>query len=88
MDDNQIGCARCGFAWVVPQAKRGRKDLLCGSCNAKPRMVISYGKERCQPWNGAFGKDMVTPFFDGEPFMPGLRICGHNDCCNPNHVAQ
>jgi hypothetical protein len=88
MDDNQVRCERCGFVWVVPSAKRGRNDLLCQSCRAKPAVVLSYRGLKCQPWQGAFGEDLVTPFFDGEPFMPGLRVCGHNDCCNPNHVQQ
>ena len=83
-----MACGRCGFAWVVPPEKRGRKDLLCASCRSKPAVVISYGKSRCQPWQGEFGVDEVTPMFQGEPFLPGVRSCGHLDCCNPNHVQQ
>lgn len=88
MDANQVACYRCGFVWVVPPEKRGRNDLLCASCRATGAVVISYGSNRCQPWQGDFGADLVTPMFKGEPHMPGVRVCGHKDCCNPNHVQQ
>lgn len=88
MEENQVACARCGWCWVVQKHKRGRKDLLCASCRAKPRVIIKYGDSRCQPWQGDFGGDGVTPFFGGAEFLPGVRVCGHKDCCNPNHVQQ
>lgn len=87
MDDNKVICERCGTSWAVNQEKRHRTDLLCFSCRAKPAMVIQYGDLRCQPWGGDFAKDDVTPVLNGVEFMPGERICGHRDCCNPKHVV-
>lgn len=87
MDDNKVICERCGASWAVNQEKRHRTDLLCFSCRVKPAVVIQYGDLRCQPWNGDFGSDGVTPMMSGEVFMPGHRICGHLDCCNPKHVV-
>jgi hypothetical protein len=30
----------------------------------------------------------VTPILDGEPFMPGERICGHADCVASGHQTN
>ena len=87
MDDNKVICERCGSSWAVNQEKRHRTDLLCFSCRVKPAMVIQYGDLRCQPWGGDFAADDVTPILNGVEFMPGERICGHLDCCNPKHVV-
>jgi hypothetical protein len=39
------------------------------------------------PWHGHFGADEITPIDDdGKPVFPGVRSCGNNDCCNPQHV--
>ncbi len=87
MDDNKVICERCGASWAVNQEKRHRTDLLCFSCRVKPAMVIQYGDLRCQPWSGDFDEDGVTPVLNGIVFMPGDRVCGHLDCCNPKHVV-
>jgi len=87
VDDNKVICERCGASWAVNQEKRHRTDLLFFSCRVKPAMVIQYGDLRCQPWGGDFGVDDVTPILNGVEFMPGERICGHRDCCNPKHVV-
>lgn len=86
MDENKTICSRCGFVWTVNQAKKGRTDLLCVSCRAKPSSVIQYGDLRCMPWQGDFdGFD--NPRMDGTLVLPGLRVCGHRDCINPKHVV-
>ena len=87
MEDNKVICEQCGWSWVVNLEKRNRTDLLCFSCRAKPSNVIQYGGLRCVPWNGDFADDMVTPVLNGEPFMPGERVCKHSDCVNPKHLA-
>lgn len=34
-----------------------------------------------------FADDEVTPVDDdGVPVLPGVRMCGHTDCVNPDHV--
>lgn len=89
MDDAQkVKCYRCGFAWNVAQQKRGKKDLLCASCRAKPASIIQYGSDKCIPWSGDFDSDNVTPLLNNEPYLPGKRICGHSDCVAVNHIER
>ena len=85
MEDNKAVCSRCGFVWMINITKKGRTDLLCVSCRAKPATAIQYGKLRCLPWSGEFD-DWDNPV-DGFGFvLPGVRICGHKDCVNPKHI--
>lgn len=36
-----------------------------------------------------FAKDDVTPVDDdGNPVLPGFRVCGHLDCVNSEHVRE
>jgi hypothetical protein len=41
------------------------------------------------PWHGGFAVDDVTPIDDdGFPVLPGVRLCGHNDCVNISHIEK
>lgn len=83
-----VECKRCGFRW---DATNARKNVaLCSSCRARPaRTVYSVDLGKCKPWRGFFDVDEVTPVDDeGEPFLPGERICGNSDCVNPQHVEE
>lgn len=84
-EENKVVCKRCGWVWVQ-QRKKGNQ--LCQSCRVKPAQVIQYGEQKCLPWHGDFGVDGVTPFHDGEPYLPGKRICGHSDCVAVNHIEK
>ena len=87
MDSNRVECRRCGFVWVVAPDKRGRKDLLCISCRAKPQKSIQYGSLRCIPHTGDLDSKLRPIDENGSLFMPGERVCGHSDCINPKHVG-
>ena len=81
-----VECKRCGFRW---DATNARKNVaLCASCRARPaRTVYTIDLGKCKPWRGFFDVDEVTPVNDdGEPYMPGERICENRDCVNPDHV--
>ncbi len=81
-----VECQRCGFRW---DATNARKNVaLCASCRARPaRTVYTIDLGKCKPWRGYFDVDEVTPVDDdGEPFLPGERICKNMDCVNPDHV--
>jgi len=83
-----VECKRCGFRW---DATNARKNVaLCASCRARPaRTVHSVDLGKCKPWRGFFDVDEVTPVDDeGEPFLPGERICGNSDCVNLQHVEE
>ena len=87
MDSIRVECRRCGFIWVVAPDKRGRKDLLCISCRAKPQKSIQYGVLRCIPHLGDLDS-LLRPIDDlGQFVFPGERVCGHSDCINPKHVG-
>jgi hypothetical protein len=80
-----VQCERCGYEWHV-SSRRGRV-ILCASCRARKVQTISAGEGKCFPWAGHFAADEITPVDDdGSPVFPGVRSCGHNDCCNPQHV--
>jgi len=50
-------------------------------------VITEYG--RCTPWQGLFTADEVTPVDDdGLPVLPGKRLCGMNDCVNPEHIER
>jgi hypothetical protein len=78
-------CARCGVAWYNP--KRKRQDSLCADCRARPAKTIKYGDERCIPWQGDFTVE-DQPLLHGQLFLPGERVCKHQDCCNPLHLVD
>ena len=82
----EVQCERCGYQWTV-SSRRG-KVILCGSCRARKVHTITLSSDgKCYPWSGHFGADEITPVDDdGEPVFPGVRSCGNNDCCNPQHV--
>lgn len=86
MEETRVVCARCGNKWSVNRPKMGRTDLLCRSCRAARQLVVESNGFRCQPWQGEFADDLVTPMLNGNVYMPGKRLCGNSDCVAPNHV--
>ena len=85
---NLVECRRCGFKWAVSPDKRDRRDLLCRSCTRKPAKVITYGKLRCEPYQGDLNDELQPIDENGEVFLPGVRICGHSDCVNVKHIVS
>ena len=80
-------CNRCGFVWSLRQPRF--VNGLCSSCLALQETVLRRGRLACQPWQGRFGSDDVTPVnAAGVPILPGERYCGHSDCVNPKHVKK
>ena len=85
-----MNCERCGH---VEDTKALQKyvhrtgNVLCESCRASRRNRITYSDGNiCLPWHGAFDED-DNPLDDaGDLYLPGVRICGHKDCCEPSHI--
>jgi hypothetical protein len=87
-----ILCPRCGAEagsenTMTARRIRGRLDTLCASCSASPAKSLTYNGEKCIPWQGEVDYDSMQPVDEhGEPYMPGNRLCGHQDCVRPEHV--
>lgn len=80
-------CVRCGFIWDIVNTRKIPK--LCQSCRAEPIRSIMTDKGKCIIWHGFFDVDHVTPVDeDGEPILPGNRLCGNKDCVNKAHVTE
>lgn len=79
-------CRRCGWSWLLAESKRRSGFMLCDSCRVRPALSIRYGSARCLPWRGDFSL-LDEPLLRGVLFLPGVRLCGHRDCVNPNHVV-
>lgn len=76
-------CTRCGFVWDV-NASRNVPEL-CQSCRARRQSKIGD----CIVWHGLYADDMVTPIHDdGEPVLPGKRLCHKVDCVNSSHIER
>lgn len=80
-------CNRCGFVWSLRQPRFVKG--LCSSCLALQEKVLRRGRLACQPWQGRFASDDVTPVnAAGLPVLPGERYCKHSDCVNPKHIKK
>lgn len=78
---DRLLCLICGF---LLEERRRRNDDLCNSCRMRPAKSIKYNDDVCIPWHGEFDYN-DNPVVSGMLFMPGVRVCGHRDCVNPNH---
>lgn len=84
--DEFVTCAKCGFTFLINR-KRKKLRMLCESCRVGRANTIQNGELKCLPWHGRFDTDMTTPVDEeGNPVLPGERICGNNDCVAPSHV--
>lgn len=84
-------CNRCGAEEdSIRMQKRLERgvDLLCRSCVAKPAKTVSSPFGKCLPWHGAFDLADNPLDDDGNPYLPGARICNHSDCVNRDHIIE
>jgi hypothetical protein len=86
-EEQKLTCRRCGFTEFVPADKRKRKDSLCVDCRRRPAKTINYGLEKsCKPWGGLFDAE-DNPVEWGHLVLPGVRVCGHRDCVEVDHIV-
>lgn len=96
--DGDAECVQCGKyirRHAIERAKnRGKEHLTkCKDCRAKPVRSLRYnhpslGAIECFPWSGEVDNDF-NPIDDrGRLVKPGIRICGHKDCVNGNHIEK
>lgn len=82
-------CPRCGFEWHVAKNKRRKGRPLCESCRARRASTVGAKNDKCLPWHGYFGDDMITPVDeDGNEVLPGTRSCNNADCVNHMHIEK
>jgi hypothetical protein len=80
-----ITCERCGFEWTVNTIRN--KTSLCSSCRARKVQTVHTSHGKCLPWHGNFDPDQITPVDDdGQPILPGIRLCSNHDCVAPSHI--
>jgi hypothetical protein len=81
-------CLICDDTWLV-NPKRNNSHLYCQSCRRKnPERRIDYGHTKpCKPWLGDFDLE-DNPLRNGQPHMPGERVCNHRDCVEESHIIM
>lgn len=92
----EVACGRCGifipFNTIAKRQSRGNTDDRCADCRATESGKggsNSRGVHLCLPWHGDIDLDTMQPLkANGQPHMPGIRTCGHLDCCNRRHVIS
>jgi hypothetical protein len=63
--------------------------MLCESCRVTKATTIQLGELKCLPWHCNYDLDMVSPVYEeGYPVLPGIRVCGHKDCVNKDHIIK
>ena len=85
-------CLRCGAEDTNGKlAKRVERNTsqLCSSCRARPSARINSTMGKCIPHKGEFDLNTNQPLDEnGNLFMPGTRLCGNADCCEPDHIER
>jgi hypothetical protein len=87
-----MNCNRCGIE-VSEQAverrkARGTYDGKCSDCRAKPTYEIKYDGDKCRPWSGRVDEDFNPVDQKLRLYLPGVRVCGHKDCVNKEHIIR
>jgi hypothetical protein len=83
-------CQRCGIreetkAMQKYAARTGK--VWCESCRTPRRRFVVYEDGRvCEAWLGDFDA-ADNPMKDGQPYLVGVRTCGHSDCVNLDHIV-
>jgi hypothetical protein len=87
-----VGCSQCGQDIsrnvLEKRIARGSNETRCKDCSARPVEYLSYRDFTCKPWQGEFDWDLMVPVDEGQPFMPGYRLCGHADCVFKSHIIS
>ena len=88
VEENEAICNRCGHIWRV-KMDEPKTGVRCSDCRMAQSFVVKYGNTKCLPWQGDFDSETLTqPIYEGKPVLPGIRNCGHLDCCNPEHIKK
>jgi len=94
---HDYSCEQCGqgIPATTIEKRRNRKTVnagLCADCLRQPQRQIIYqhpvlGEITCYPYAGDVDELWRPLDASGGLFRPGVRLCGHADCVNLNHIA-
>ena len=83
-------CERCGCHMKDDTAnqrlQRGRDLWGCQECQAGQQLKVKTAYGVCRPHQGEFDELERPLQKNGELFRVGLRLCGHSDCIDLDHI--
>jgi hypothetical protein len=87
-----MNCTRCGIEidekTIERRKARGTQDFRCSDCRLQQLNEINYNGTICRPWRGEVDEDLNPIDRKLKPYLPGIRLCGHKDCVNKNHIIS
>ena len=87
-----MNCERCGMevseAAVERRKARGTYDGKCSDCRNGMATEIKYNGTVCRPWRGEVDENLNPIDKNLKLYLPGVRICGHKDCVNKDHIIS
>ena len=87
-----MNCERCGMevseAAVERRKARGTYDGKCSDCRNGMANEIKYDGKVCRPWRGEVDEDLNPIDRNLKLYLPGIRVCGHKDCVNKDHIIK
>jgi hypothetical protein len=87
----RITCERCGYESITSSRNLYRQTnlKLCQSCKSTQANTVVKNGLACTPHRGEVDLNTMAPLNnEGEPYLPGYRICGMADCVNRSHILK
>lgn len=84
-------CQRCGYEWIQSERQlyRDAEITFCRSCKATESKTVMKDGWVCHPHRGEVDLDTMTPLdANGNPYLPGYRLCGMLDCTTRTHIVK
>jgi hypothetical protein len=75
-------------AAVERRKARGTYDGKCSDCRNGMANEIKYDGKVCRPWRGEVDEDLNPIDRNLKLYLPGIRVCGHKDCVNKDHIIK
>jgi hypothetical protein len=75
-------------AAVERRKARGTYDGKCSDCRNGMANEIKYDGKVCRPWRGEVDEDFNPIDRNLKLYLPGVRVCGHKDCVNKDHIIK
>ena len=75
-------------AAIERRKARGTYDGKCSDCRNGMANEIKYDGKVCRPWRGEVDEDFNPIDRNLKLYLPGVRVCGHKDCVNKDHIIK
>lgn len=87
---DELTCHRCGIVFEIAHMTKQKRDIRgdaraawCDDCRGSIKV------NECKPHTGEVCMDTFAPLDkNGDLFRPGVRLCGREDCVNPEHIID